>query len=154
MTIKLRIKAETPAELSVYLAQLGEPHIRKMLDGLDQGDAAEPPPATEASPPPPAASAPGAEPRKQGRPKGSTNKPKTNGGEPQPETQTGAAPNGLLPLAEQIQIITDAAHDQPDKVKPLLAPLREKLGVQYISKAAEKDRPVLQDFINEHGLAV
>jgi hypothetical protein len=60
----------------------------------------------------------------------------------------------LLSLTEQIQIITDAAHDQPDKFKPLLAPLRDKLGVQYVSKAVEKDRPVLQAFINEHGLAV
>lgn len=96
-------------------------------------------------------------PRKQGRPKGSTNKPKSNGAEPQPETQTAPPPNGAgepLSLAEQIQIITDAAHDQPDKFKPLLVPLRDKLGVQYVSKAAEKDRPVLQEFINEHGLAV
>jgi hypothetical protein len=102
-------------------------------------------------------------PKRTGRPKGSTNKPKTNGNgaEPPPQTETQAqAPpaNGevveILPLAEQIQLITDAAHDHPDKFKPLLVPLREKLGVQYISKALEKDRPTLQLFIHEHGLAV
>jgi hypothetical protein len=98
------------------------------------------------------------EPKKGGRPKGSTNKPKSNGqGEPETQQPAQTQPGEvveILPLAEQIQIITDAAHDQPDKFKPLLVPLREKLGVQYISKALEKDRRTLQQFIYEHGLAI
>lgn len=151
--IKLRINADNEHDLCRVLARLGS---LVLAEDMAEAHALDTPP--DAPPPaetPPSAAASEPEPKKRGRPAGSTNKPKTNGGEPQTEAQTqGGAPNGLLPLTEQIQIITDAAHDQPDKLKPLLAPLREKLGVQYISKAAEKDRPALQEFINEHGLAV
>jgi hypothetical protein len=156
MPIKLEIIAEDEIDLRRIICRLATPMLENFLEtgGFNdpEPDAPEPPP-TE-----PAASVAGA-PKRGGRPKGSTNKPKTNGGEPQTETTQAQEPaNGaaidLLPLAEQIQIITDAAHDAPDKFKPLLVPLRDKLGVQYVSKAAEKDRPVLQEFINAHGLAV
>ena len=127
----------------------------EVLGGFNDPEPAEPPP------PPTTGSAEAVAPetpKKGGRPKGSTNKPKTNGsGAEPPQTEAQPTPGEVvevLPLTEQIQIITDAAHDHPEKFKPLLVPLREKLGVQYISKALEKDRPTLQAFIHEHGLAV
>ena len=123
------------------------------LDGFNdpEPEATEPPAATTAAPDPVPET-----PKKGGRPRGSTNKPKSNGSGAEPaqtEAQLGEVVE-LMPLAEQIQIITDAAHDHPDKFKPLLVPLREKLGVQYVSKALEKDRFTLQEFIHQHGLAV
>jgi hypothetical protein len=159
MGIKLRIKADNEHEFRRMLTTLASPFLADIVSELpDMGDnQPEPQPEPQKA--------------KGGRPKGSTNKPKANGAEP-PQTEPPSiefpaadrraaqaqtpAPNGstFLSLAEQVQIITDAAHDQPDKLKPLLVPLREKLGVQYISKATEKDREVLQGFINEHGLAV
>jgi hypothetical protein len=165
MSITLTIIADDENDYRRQLMRIATPYLEGYLlegEGNDDFDpepvTAEPPPAAQASLPEVAPDAP----KKTGRPRGSTNKPKTNGSgaePPQTETQAQAPPaNGalveLLPLAEQIQLITDAAHDQPDRFKPLLVPLRDKLGVQYVSKAAEKDRPVLQAFINEHGLAV
>ena len=155
MAVSITITGEDEIDFRRQLMRIAVPY----LEGFAQTGGFNPEPA-EAEPEPPAQATaatpePAPEPRKQGRPKGSTNKPKSNGAEAQPETQP--PPNGAgepLALAEQIQIITDAAHDQPDKFKPLLVPLRDKLGVQYVSKAAEKDRPILQEFINEHGLAV
>ena len=158
MPISLTITGEDENDFRRQLCRLAAPYLEGFVEsgGFDpEPDAPEPPPI---APTEPAASVAGA-PKRGGRPKGSTNKPKTNGGGEQTETTQAQEPaNGaaidLLPLAEQIQIITDAAHDAPDKFKPLLVPLRDKLGVQYVSKAAEKDRPVLQEFINAHGLAV
>jgi hypothetical protein len=162
MPIHLTIIAEDEYDYRRMLMRVATPYLEGFLEA--DGFAVEPE-ATEAPPPADAQAPPSAPetPKRTGRPRGSTNKPKTNGNgngaEPHIETQAQAPPtNGavveLLTLAEQIQIITDAAHDQPDKFKPLLVPLRDKLGVQYVSKALEKDRPVLQEFINEHGLAV
>jgi hypothetical protein len=153
MTVSITITGEDENDFRRKLIRISLPFLEGYMEASD-----EPEPAPEmAEPPlvkPPEATADA--PKRTGRPKGSTNKPKTNGAELQTATEPPA--NGqlveLLSLSEQIQIITDAAHDQPEKFKPLLAPLRDKLGVQYVSKAAEKDRPVLQDFINEHGLAV
>jgi hypothetical protein len=165
MTVSITITGEDEIDFRRQLMRIATPY----LEGFVENESGEFEPYTgeinlplresyepTAEPPPAVAAAP--EPKKGGRPRGSTNKPKTNGNGAEPP-QTQAQPeNGavveLLSLTEQIQIITDAAHDQPDKFKPLLAPLRDKLGVQYVSKAVEKDRPVLQDFINEHGLAV
>jgi hypothetical protein len=170
MSITLTITADDESDYRRQLMRIATPYLEGYLlegEGADDFDpepvTAEPPPplAVQASPPPEVAPD---TPKRTGRPRGSTNKPKTNGNgaeppPPQTETQAQAPPtNGalveLLTLSEQIQLITDAAHDQPDRFKPLLVPLRDKLGVQYVSKAAEKDRPVLQEFINEHGLAV
>lgn len=155
MAVSITITGEDEIDFRRQLMRIAVPYLQGFAEtgGFDPEPAEVEPEQAAATPEP----APAPEPRKQGRPKGSTNKPKSNGAEPQPETQTAPPPNGAgepLALAEQIQIITDAAHDQPDKFKPLLVPLRDKLGVQYVSKAAEKDRPVLQEFINEHGLAV
>jgi hypothetical protein len=158
MTVSITIVGEDEIDFRRQLMRIATPYLEGFIEAGGFTDPGEPETA-EPPPSPPAASASSAaEPKKGGRPRGSTNKPKTNGAGAEPP-QTQAQPeNGalveLLLLTEQIQIITDAAHDQPDKFKPLLAPLRDKLGVQYVSKAAEKDRPVLQDFINEHGLAV
>jgi hypothetical protein len=162
MPIHLTIIADDENDYRRMLMRVATPYLEGFLEA--DGFAVElEPEATEAPPPAEAQAPPSAPetPKRTGRPRGSTNKPKTNGNgaEPHTETQAQAPPtNGavieLLTLAEQIQIITDAAHDQPDKFKPLLVPLRDQLGVQYVSKAAEKDRPVLQEFINEHGLAV
>jgi hypothetical protein len=158
MTVSITIVGEDENDFRRQLMRIAVPYLEGFVEADGFSDPSEPE-ATEPPPSPPAASASSAaEPKKGGRPRGSTNKPKTNGNGAEPP-QTQAQPeNGalveLLSLTEQIQIITDAAHDQPDKFKPLLAPLRDKLGVQYVSKAAEKDRPVLQEFINEHGLAV
>jgi hypothetical protein len=158
MTVSMTIVGEDENDFRRQLMRLAVPYLEGFADA---GGFNEPEPeATEPPPPPPSTSDAAPETPRKGRPKGSTNKPKTNGsGAEPPPPQTEAQPaNGALveamPLAEQIQIITDAAHDQPEKFKPLLVPLREKLGVQYVSKALEKDRPVLQAFINEHGLAV
>jgi hypothetical protein len=166
MPITLTIIADDENDYRRMLMRVAEPYLERLVEAGGFTDSE--PEATE--PPPPTVEATAPEPKKTGRPKGSTNKPKTtngNGAEPQTEPREQNAysdglnkpsPNGalieLLSLAEQVQIITDAAHDQPDKFKPLLVPLRDKLGVQYVSKAVEKDRPVLQMFINEHGLAV
>jgi hypothetical protein len=164
MPVSMTITGDDEIDFRRALCRLAAPYLENYVEtgGFNEP---EPDEATEPSPPPPppaAAAAPEPEPKK-GRPRGSTNKPKTNGNgaEPPPQTEAQAPEppaNGavieLLSLAEQIQLITDAAHEQPDRFKPLLVPLRDKLGVQYVSKAAEKDRPVLQLFINEHGLAV
>jgi len=151
MTVSITITGEDENDFRRKLIRVSLP----FLEGYMEANHAEPEP--ELVEPPPLEVTPDT-PKKTGRPRGSTNKPKTNGAGAEPP-QTQAQPeNGavveLMSLTEQIQIITDAAHDQPDKFKPLLAPLRDKLGVQYVSKAVEKDRPVLQAFINEHGLAV
>lgn len=165
MSVSMTIIGEDEIDFRRQLMRIAVPYLEGFSEtgGFEpEPEATEPPPppAAQASPPPPdvAVSAP----KRTGRPRGSTNKPKTNGNgaepPPQTEAQAQAPANGavveLLSLAEQIQIITDAVYDQPDKFKPLLVPLRDKLGVQYVAKAAEKDRPVLQMFINEHGLAV
>jgi hypothetical protein len=158
MTVSITIVGEDEMDFRRQLCRIAVPYLENFAEtgGFDGPE----PEATEPSPPPTAAAPEPApeQPKKTGRPRGSTNKPKTNGSgaEPPPQTEAQTPPNGAdaLPLTEQIQIITDAAHDQPDKFKPLLVPLRDKLGVQYVSKALEKDRPVLQAFINEHGLAV
>ena len=156
MTVSITIIGEDENDFRRQLCRLAVPYLEGYMEanGPDPELEATEPPTAQTSSPEPAPDAP----KKGGRPRGSTNKPKTNGAGAEPP-QTQAQPeNGalveLLSLTEQIQIITDAAHDQPDKFKPLLAPLRDKLGVQYVSKAVEKDRPVLQAFINEHGLAV
>jgi hypothetical protein len=165
MSVSMTIIGEDENDFRRQLMRIAVPY----LEGFAETGGFDPEPeATEPSPPPTTgqASPPTPEvtpdtPKRTGRPRGSTNKPKTNGNgaEPPPQTEAQAPPaNGAIgdamSLAEQIQLITDAAHDQPDKFKPLLVPLRDKLGVQYVSKALEKDRPVLQAFINEHGLAV
>ena len=155
MAVSITITGEDEIDFRRQLMRIAVPYLQGFAEtgGFDPEPAEAEPEQTAAATPEPAPETP----RKQGRPKGSTNKPKSNGAEPQAEAQTAPPSNGAgepLSLAEQIQIITDAAHDQPDKFKPLLVPLRDKLGVQYVSKAAEKDRPVLQEFINEHGLAV
>ena len=152
--IKMTIIADDEVDFRRKICRLAVPYMEGYVEA---GGFNEPEPeATEPPPPAPSTSDAAPETPRKGRPKGSTNKPKTNGsGAEPPPPQTGAQPaNGDLPLAEQIQIITDAAHDHPEKFKPLLVPLRDKLGVQYVSKALEKDRPVLQAFINDHGLAV
>jgi hypothetical protein len=154
--IKMTIIADDEVDFRRKICRLAVPYMEGYAEA---GGFNEPEPeATEPPPPPPPTSDAAPETPRKGRPRGSTNKPKTNGSGAEPP-QTEAQPaNGALvevmSLAEQIQLITDAAHDQPEKFKPLLVPLREKLGVQYVSKALEKDRPVLQAFINEHGLAV
>lgn len=157
MPITLTIIADDENDYRRMLMRVATPYLEGFIEA--DGFAIEPeeietPPAEAQAPPTAPEEVPPAAP-KRGRPR------KANGSEPQTEAQTQTPPpptNGagveLLSLTEQIQIITDAAHDQPDKFKPLLVPLRDKLGVQYVSKAVEKDRPVLQDFINEHGLAV
>ena len=160
MTISMTIIGEDEMDFRRQLCRIAVPYLENFAEtgGFNgpEPEATEPPhPTATTAAPEPAPSAPET-PKKGGRPKGSTNKPKTNGNGAEPP-QTEAQPDALvdaLPLAEQIQIITDAAHDHPEKFKPLLVPLREKLGVQYISKALEKDRPTLQTFIHEHGLAV
>lgn len=161
MAISITITGDDEVDFRRQLIRAATPFLEGFIDA---GGFSPEPEEVEVEPSPPAqttaAPEPAPEPKTGGRPRGSKNKPKTNGNgaEPQPEAQTQTPTNGaaieLLALAEQIQIITDAAHDQPDKFKPLLVPLREQLGVQYISKALEKDRPTLQGFINEHGLAV
>jgi len=164
MSVSMTITGEDEVDFRRALCRLAAPYLQDFLevDFAEPTDpeTAEPPPAAQASPPP-TEPAQAAEPKKGGRPKGSTNKPKTNGSGAEPPQTEAAQPQPtpgqiveVLPLTEQIQIITDAAHDHPEKFKPLLVPLREKLGVQYISKALEKDRPTLQTFIHEHGLAV
>jgi hypothetical protein len=159
MTVSITITGEDEIDFRRKLIRVATPFLESFVEAEvfdTEPETAEPPPAVQASLPEVAPDTP----KRTGRPRGSTNKPKTNGNgaeppPPQTQAQTQAPPaNGLLSLAEQIQLITDAAHDQPDRFKPLLVPLRDKLGVQYVSKAAEKDRPVLQAFINEHGLAV
>jgi hypothetical protein len=163
MPIQLTITADDENDFRRQLMRVSMPYLEGFIEAegftnpepeVNEVATAAPDPAPDPVP---------ETPKRTGRPRGSTNKPKTNGAgaepPPQAETQAQALPaNGalveLLTLSEQIQIITDAAHDQPDKFKPLLVPLRDKLGVQYVSKALEKDRPVLQMFINEHGLAV
>jgi hypothetical protein len=165
MPISITITGEDENDWRRQLMRIATPYLEGFIEAGGFSDpepeAVEaPPPAAQASLPPEVAPD---TPKRTGRPRGSTNKPKTNGNgaEPPPQTETeaqtppanGAIPY-ILPLTEQIQLITDAAHDQPDRFKPLLVPLRDKLGVQYVSKAAEKDRPVLQAFINQHGLAV
>jgi hypothetical protein len=176
MPVSMTITGEDEIDFRRALCRLAAPYLENFVEtgGFDdpEPNAPEPPippPLDAAQQPEAVADAP----KRTGRPRGSTNKPKANGnGAEPPQTETPlvrvelnggeiraqAPANGALvevmSLAEQIQIITDAAHDQPDKFKPLLVPLRDKLGVQYVSKAAEKDRPVLQAFINEHGLAV
>jgi hypothetical protein len=160
MTVSMTIIGEDENDFRRQLCRIAVPYLENFAETGDFGpepEATEPPTATEPSTATTAAPEPAPEtPKKGGRPRGSTNKPKTNGSGAEPP-QTEAQPGALvevLPLAEQIQIITDAAHDHPEKFKPLLVPLRDKLGVQYVSKALEKDRPVLQAFINDHGLAV
>lgn len=168
MSVSITISGEDENDFRRQLCRLAAPYLEGFLEagGFTDPDpdpeTAEPPSTVQTTPFNTGSPVPEA-PRRTGRPRGSTNKPKTNGNgaEPPPQTETEASPaptNGevveFLPLAEQIQIITDAAHDHPDKFKPLLVPLRDKLGVQYVSKAVEKDRPVLQAFIHEHGLAV
>jgi hypothetical protein len=173
MPISITITGEDENDWRRQLMRIATPYLEGFIEAGGftdpEPEATEPPSAAELAahaaaaiaptPPPDAVDTP----KRIGRPRGSTNKPKTNGNgaEPPPQTETEAqAPpaNGaipyILPLTEQIQLITDAAHDQPDRFKPLLVPLRDKLGVQYVSKATEKDRPVLQAFITEHGLAV
>jgi hypothetical protein len=155
MTVSITITGEDENDFRRKLIRVSLPFLEGYMEANDEP---EPAPAPETAEPPLVTQSEATvdAPKRTGRPKGSTNKPKTNGA----ELQTAAEPsaNGelveLMSLSEQIQLITDAAHDQPDKFKPLLAPLRDKLGVQYVSKAVEKDRPVLQAFINEHGLAV
>jgi hypothetical protein len=151
--ITLTITAEDENDYRRQICRLAVPYF----EGFNEaGGFKEPEPEAVEPSPPAEAQAPAPEPKKGGRPRGSTNKPKANGAgaePPQTELTTGEMVD-MLSLAEQIQIITDAAHDQPDKFKPLLVPLRDKLGVQYVSKATEKDRPVLQEFISAHGLAV
>ena len=168
MTVSMTITGEDEVDFRRALCRLAAPYLENFVEAGGFDDPFEPeatgPPhpnmtATAAAPEPAPDPAPET-PKKGGRPKGSTNKPKTNGSgaePPQTEAQPQPTPGEVvevLPLTEQIQIITDAAHDHPEKFKPLLVPLREKLGVQYISKALEKDRPTLQTFIHEHGLAV
>ena len=163
MSVSMTITGEDEVDFRRALCRLAAPYLENFVEagGFDdpfEPEATEPPhpTATTAAPEPAPDPAPET-PKKGGRPKGSTNKPKTNGSGAEPAQTAEAQPGALvevMPLAEQIQIITDAAHDQPEKFKPLLVPLRDKLGVQYVSKALEKDRPVLQAFINEHGLAV
>jgi hypothetical protein len=172
MPISITITGEDENDWRRQLMRIATPYLEGFIEA---GGFTDPEPDPDAPKPPPVEVLSGphsaatdeitlAAPKRTGRPRGSTNKPKTNGNgaeppPPQTETEAQAPPaNGaipyILPLTEQIQLITDAAHDQPDRFKPLLVPLRDKLGVQYVSKAAEKDRPVLQSFINEHGLAV
>ena len=172
MTVSITIIGEDENDFRRQLMRIATPYLEDFIEAGGFTDpepqATEPPSAAaelaayavaaKTPAPPPDVEVAADAPKKTGRPRGSTNKPKTNGDgaePPQAEAQTQPT-NGvaLLALTEQIQLITDAAHDQPDKFKPLLVPLRDKLGVQYVSKAVEKDRPVLQDFINEHGLAV
>ena len=164
MPVSMTITGEDENDFRRQLMRIAVPYLENFAEtgGFNgpEPEATEPPPpnttATSAAPEPTPDPAPET-PKKGGRPKGSTNKPKTNGSGAEPAQTAEAQPGALvevMPLAEQIQIITDAAHDQPEKFKPLLVPLRDKLGVQYVSKALEKDRPVLQAFINEHGLAV
>jgi len=170
MPISITITGEDENDWRRQLMRIATPYLEGFIEA---GGFTDPEPDPDAPKPPPVEVLSGphsaatdeittSAPKRTGRPRGSTNKPKTNGNGaepppqpelPQMETQSGAIPY-ILPLTEQIQLITDAAHDQPDRFKPLLVPLRDKLGVQYVSKAAEKDRPVLQAFINEHGLAV
>ena len=162
MPIQLTITADDENDFRRQLMRVSMPYLEGFIEAegftnpepeVNEVATAAPDPAPDPVP---------ETPKRTGRPRGSTNKPKTNGNgaEPPPQTETEAqappanGPAELLTLAEQIQLITDAAHDQPDKFKPLLVPLRDKLGVQYVSKALEKDRPVLQSFINDHGLAV
>jgi hypothetical protein len=161
MTVSITIIGEDENDFRRQLCRLAVPYLEGYMEanGLDpEPEATEPSVEVPSGPRSAATDEITSAPKKGGRPRGSTNKPKTNGAGAEPP-QTQAQPeNGalveLLSLTEQIQIITDAAHDQPDKFKPLLAPLRDKLGVQYVSKAVEKDRPALQAFINDHGLAV
>jgi hypothetical protein len=157
MPISMTITGEDENDFRRQLMRVAAPYLEGFIEagGFNdpEPDAPEAPPTAPSAPstarePEAVADAP----KKGGRPRGSTKKP--NGAEPPQTEPANGALVEALPLAEQIQIITDAAHDQPEKFKPLLVPLRDKLGVQYVSKAAEKDRLVLQTFINEHGLAV
>jgi hypothetical protein len=159
-SIKLKIKADNEHDYLRILARITTPYLATMMEagefetgpGTEPAPTPEPPQVEAQTPEPDPAHAKG----KTGRPKGSSKK--GNGAEPaSPEPQTQAqtdAAASMLTLADQVQIITEAARLDRASFAPRLDELRKSLGLDLVAKSEEKHRPILQAFIDKHGLAV
>jgi hypothetical protein len=168
MSIKLKIKAENEHEFRRMLTRLAVPFLEGMVDEGETGggetkeigaheyvDGFASPQGTTAPPAAPPEPDPAHTKGKTGRPRGSSKK--GNGAEPSPEPQTQAqtdAAASMLTLADQVQIITEAARLDRASFAPRLDELRKSLGLDLVAKSEEKHRPILQAFIDKHGLAV
>jgi hypothetical protein len=168
MGIKLRISADNEHDFRRYLTRLAAPYLADVVETFDPdssgddvtiGDLPSTNPDTEKRQTGPGAPETPAPKKPTGRPKGSTNKKPNGSGAPQTEAQSEPPPaqtadQAWLPLAQQVQLITEAVRVDRAKFSPLLPALRKEIGVDLIAKAEEKHRSVLQAFIDTHGLAV